>query len=200
MTDLDTPPAGAALSHVDESFAFEGTQRQRIAEEAIIKMRDKVDALVVIPNDRIFSVISKDTPILKAFEAIDEVMRNALQGLVELILTPGIVNVDFADVRAIMQDAGSAIVGVGHATGPERAVAALRTALRAAATACRTRPPPSAVEPVPWCAISNLPGLRATAPVKAPFSCPKSSVSSSVSGIAAQLIATNGIDDRSLSA
>ncbi len=114
---------------VTKPFAFEGTQRERIAAEGISKLKDKVDALIVVPNDRIFSIISKDTPILKAFQAIDEVLRNALRGIVELVTTPGIINVDFADVRNIVQDAGSAIVGVGIASGPERAVNAVNMAL-----------------------------------------------------------------------
>jgi cell division protein FtsZ len=122
--------AGAlTLAFVTKPFAFEGSQRQRIAEEALLKLKDKVDALVVVPNDRIFTVISKETPILKAFEAIDSVLRSALLGLVELIVTPGLINVDFADVRAIIQDAGSAIVGVGVAHGQERAVSAVQQAL-----------------------------------------------------------------------
>lgn len=117
------------LAFVTKPFAFEGVQRQRIAEDAIVKLRDKVDALIVVPNDRIFTIISKETPILKAFEAIDDVLRNSLMGLVELIVTPGIVNVDFADVRAIVADAGTAIVGIGIASGPERAVTAANAAL-----------------------------------------------------------------------
>jgi hypothetical protein len=94
-----------------------------------MKLKDKVDAIIVVPNDRIFTVISKDTPIIKAFEAIDEILRNALKGLVEMIAMPGIINVDFADVKNIMQDAGIAIVGVGRATGPDRAVKAVTAAL-----------------------------------------------------------------------
>lgn len=117
------------LVFVTKPFSFEGNQRQRIAEEGAMKLKDKVDALIVIPNDRIFSVISKDTPVTKAFEAIDDVLRNALMGIVELIVTPGIINVDFADVRTVMQDAGSAIVGVGIARGEERAVTAVKLAL-----------------------------------------------------------------------
>ncbi len=114
---------------VTRPFEFEGSQRARIADEAIANMKDKVDALIIVPNDRIFSVISKDTPIKKAFEAIDEVLRNALQGIVEIIMTPGIINVDFADIRAIVQDAGLSIVGVGTASGQDRAVAAVTAAL-----------------------------------------------------------------------
>jgi cell division GTPase FtsZ len=83
----------------------------------------------VVPNDRIFTVIGKDTPIVKAFEAIDEILRNALKGIVEIIAMPGIINVDFADVKSIIQDAGIAIVGVGQASGPDRAVKAVTAAL-----------------------------------------------------------------------
>lgn len=117
------------IAVVTRPFAFEGSQRERIAQEGLLRIKDKVDALIVIPNDRIFTVISKDTPIMKAFEAIDEVLKNALRGIVELILTPGIINVDFADIRAIIQDAGTAIVGIGVAAGPERAVQAVNQAL-----------------------------------------------------------------------
>lgn len=117
------------IAVVTKPFTFEGSQRERIANEALIKLRDKVDAIIVVPNDRIFTVISKDTPIVKAFEAIDEILRNALKGLVEIIAMPGIINVDFADVKNIMQDAGIAIVGVGRASGPDRAVKAVNAAL-----------------------------------------------------------------------
>ncbi len=117
------------IAVVTKPFTFEGSQRERIANESLIKLRDKVDAIIVVPNDRIFTVISKDTPIVKAFEAIDEILRNALKGLVEIIAMPGIINVDFADVKNIMQDAGIAIVGVGRASGPDRAVKAVNAAL-----------------------------------------------------------------------
>jgi cell division protein FtsZ len=117
------------IAVVTKPFAFEGSQRERIAAEALMKLKDKVDAIIVVPNDRIFTIIGKDTPILKAFEAIDDVLRRALKGLVEIIAMPGIINVDFADVKNIMQDAGVAIVGVGIASGPERAVNAVNMAL-----------------------------------------------------------------------
>ena len=117
------------IAVVTKPFTFEGSQRERIANEALIKLRDKVDAIIIVPNDRIFTVIGKDTPIVKAFEAIDEILRNALKGLVEIIAMPGIINVDFADVKNIMQDAGIAIVGVGRASGPDRAVKAVNAAL-----------------------------------------------------------------------
>lgn len=122
--------AGAVtLAFVTKPFSFEGNQRDRIALEGLAKLRDKVDALVVVPNDRIFAVISKETPIVKAFEAIDDVMKNALKGIVELIVSPGIINVDFADVKAIIQDAGSAIVGLGIASGADRAAVAVKQAI-----------------------------------------------------------------------
>ncbi len=117
------------LAFVTKPFGFEGTQRERISQEGIIKLRDKVDALITVPNDRIFSIISKDTSLIKAFEAIDDVLRNALQGIVEVIVAPGIINLDFADVRSIMENAGAAIVGLGIATGPERATEAIRQAI-----------------------------------------------------------------------
>lgn len=117
------------IAVVTKPFAFEGGQRMRIADEAVIKLKEKVDALIVIPNDRIFSIINKETSIIKAFEAIDEVLKNAVLGVAELITMPGIINVDFADVKAVMQNAGSAIVGIGIATGKDRAQAAVYQAV-----------------------------------------------------------------------
>jgi cell division protein FtsZ len=114
---------------VTKPFEFEGVHRARIADESIAQMKDKVDALIVVPNDRIFSIISKDTSILKAFEAIDEVLKNSLRGIVELIVSPGIINVDFADIKSIVADAGHAIVGMGIASGPDRAITATNAAL-----------------------------------------------------------------------
>lgn len=117
------------IAVVTKPFSFEGAQRGKIAQEGIIRLKDKVDALIVVPNDRIFSIINKDTPIIKAFIEIDEVLKNAVQGIVELIVSPGIINVDFADVRTIISGAGSAIVGVGIASGQERATDAARQAI-----------------------------------------------------------------------
>lgn len=114
---------------VTKPFAFEGVQRARIAQEALQKLKDKVDTLIVVPNDRIFSIIKKDTPIVKAFEYIDDVLRYSVQGIAELIAMPGIINVDFADVKAIMRDAGSALVGIGISTGQERAMTAVNQAV-----------------------------------------------------------------------
>ncbi len=118
-----------AIAVVTKPFAFEGGQRSKIAQEAIGKIKEKVDALIIIPNDRIFSIINKETSIIKAFEAIDEVLKNAVFGIAELITMPGIVNVDFADVRAVMQGAGGAIVGIGTASGKDRAAVAVNQAI-----------------------------------------------------------------------
>jgi cell division protein FtsZ len=129
VAEIAKQTGALTLAFVTKPFAFEGSQRDRIAQEGLVKLKDKVDALVVVPNDRIFTVISKETPILKAFEAIDNVLKNALKGLVEIIMTPGIINVDYADVRNVIQDAGSAIVSVGMASGADRAVSATNQAL-----------------------------------------------------------------------
>ncbi len=129
VAEIAKQTGALTVAVITRPFTFEGSQRQRIAEEGVTHMKDKVDALIVVPNDRIFSVIDKDTPVKRAFEAIDEVLRNALQGIVELIMTPGEINIDFADIQAIVKDAGLAIVGVGTASGQDRAVNAVNAAL-----------------------------------------------------------------------
>lgn len=117
------------IAIITKPFSFEGTQRARIAQEGLVKLKDRVDTLIVIPNDRIFSIINKDTSLLKAFEAIDEILKNAVLGVTELIMSSGIVNIDFADVKTVMADAGSAIIGVGIAGGQERSVKAAKQAI-----------------------------------------------------------------------
>ncbi len=115
---------------ITKPFSFEGIQRARIAQEGILKLRDKVDTLIVIPNDRIFSLIDKTTSLAKAFEKIDEILKNSVLGITELITMPGVVNVDFADVKAVMQEAGSAVIGIGEANGQERCAAAAKQAVK----------------------------------------------------------------------
>lgn len=114
---------------VTKPFGFEGGQRARIAEEGIIKLRDRVDTIITIPNDRIFSVINKDTSLLKAFEEVDKILRDSVKGITELILTPGMINIDFADIKTIMRDAGAAMVGIGIASGQGRAAKASAMAI-----------------------------------------------------------------------
>ena len=117
------------IAVVTKPFTFEGAQRARIAQEAVAKLKEKVDTLIVIPNDRIFTVINKDTPLLKAFEVVDDVLKDAVLGIADLVTMPGIINVDFADVKAIMRDAGTALVGIGASSGQDRAVKAVGQAL-----------------------------------------------------------------------
>ena len=117
------------IAVVTKPFSFEGAQRTRIAQEALAKLKDKVDTLIVVPNDRIFTVIEKDTTLIKAFEIVDDILRYAIQGIAELISMPGIVNVDFADVKAIMENAGTALVGIGLGSGQDRASSAVTQAV-----------------------------------------------------------------------
>ncbi|OGZ46858.1 MAG: cell division protein FtsZ [Candidatus Ryanbacteria bacterium RIFCSPHIGHO2_02_FULL_45_13b] len=114
---------------VTRPFTFEGAQRARIAEEGLIQLKGSVDAMVLIPNDRLLSVIEKGTTFKDAFAVCDEVVRQAVQGISDLITMPGIVNVDFADVKAIMQDAGSALMGIGKGIGETRATDAAKQAI-----------------------------------------------------------------------
>ncbi len=114
---------------VTKPFTFEGAQRSRIAQDALAHLKEKVDTLIVVPNDRIFSVIEKDTTLIRAFEIVDDILKYAIQGVAELIAMPGIINVDFADVKAIMENAGTALVGIGIATGQDRAMSAVTQAL-----------------------------------------------------------------------
>lgn len=114
---------------VTKPFSFEGVQRRKIADEGINNLKDKVDALVTIPNDRIFNIIEKKTSIMGSFALVDEILQQAVQGISDLITLPGIINVDFADIRAIMQDAGSALMGIGIASGEERAIEAAKMAI-----------------------------------------------------------------------
>ena len=117
------------IAVVTKPFTFEGGQRTKIADEALAKIKDKVDTYIVVPNDKIFEMISKDTSINKAFEAIDDVLRGSVQGIAELIAMPGIINVDFADVRTVMKNSGAALVGMGVASGKDRGLNAVSQVL-----------------------------------------------------------------------
>jgi cell division protein FtsZ len=117
------------IAVVTKPFSFEGQQRMRNAEQGLEELRKAVDAIVIIPNDKIISIISKDTTARNAFAMCDEVLKQAVEGISDLITTPGFVNVDFADIRAILENAGSALMGVGTATGEKRAEEAARAAI-----------------------------------------------------------------------
>ncbi len=114
---------------VTKPFAFEGRRRSSVAEEGIANLRDQVDTLIVIENDRLLQVVEKRTSVVEAFRLADDVLRQGVQGITDLITIPGLVNLDFADVRTIMRDAGSALMGIGIASGENRAAEAARTAV-----------------------------------------------------------------------
>ncbi len=106
---------------VTRPFSFEGAQRIRLADQGLAELQNEVDALIVVPNDRLLSVVAKDTSLKNAFIMCDEILRQAVEGITDLITIPGEVNVDFADIKTIMKDSGSALMGVGVATGEKRA-------------------------------------------------------------------------------
>lgn len=114
---------------VTKPFSFEGLRRQKTAELGIEEIKDKVDTLIVIPNDKLLQVIDKKTSLMDAFSVVDDVLRQAVQGISDLITQHGVINVDFADVKAIMENSGSALMGVGRGTGESRAIEAARFAI-----------------------------------------------------------------------
>lgn len=114
---------------VTKPFGWEGPQRADIAEEANQTLAENVDTIITIPNDKILQVIDKDTSLVDAFEIVDDVLRQGVQGISELITVPGLVNVDFADVKTIMEDQGSALMGIGNASGKNRAIEAAQKAV-----------------------------------------------------------------------
>lgn len=117
------------IAVVTKPFLFEGAYRSRIAEDGLLNLRDSVDAMIVIPNDRLMGLIDKETTFLSAFQMCDDVLRQAVEGISDLITIPGIINVDFADVRTVMQNAGSALMGIGSAQGANRAEEAAKMAI-----------------------------------------------------------------------
>jgi len=117
--------AGAlTVGVITRPFSFEGNVRRAVAEEGIARLRDSVDTLIVVPNDRLLSIVDKNTSIADAFRAADDVLRQGIQGISELITSSGEINLDFADVRAIMSAGGSALIGMGQGTGEKRAAEA----------------------------------------------------------------------------
>jgi cell division protein FtsZ len=122
--------AGAlVVGFATKPFAFEGEKRRRNADHAIDRLRSAVDTLIVIPNDRLLQTIDRQTPLLEAFKVADDVLRQGVQGISDLITVHGLINLDFADVRAVMSNAGSALMGIGRAAGENRAVQAAQQAV-----------------------------------------------------------------------
>ena len=114
---------------VTRPFTFEGRRRQQQAETGIDELREEVDTLIVIPNDRLLSISDRQVSVLDAFRSADQVLMSGVQGITDLITTPGLINLDFADVKSVMQGAGTALMGIGSSRGEARAVAAAETAI-----------------------------------------------------------------------
>jgi cell division protein FtsZ len=114
---------------ITKPFAFEGAQRRAIAEEALENLKERVDTLITIPNDKLLQIIDKKTTLINSFKIVDDVLRQGVQGISDLITKPGIVNVDFADVKAIMSNSGSALMGIGVGAGESRAAEAAQAAI-----------------------------------------------------------------------
>ncbi len=129
LAELSRELGALTVGVVTRPFAFEGRRRADQAERGIDELRERVDTLIVIENDRLLQVVERDTSIISAFRLADDILRQGVQGITDLITVPGLVNLDFADVRTIMRDAGSALMGIGTATGEERAAEAARAAV-----------------------------------------------------------------------
>ena len=140
-TGTGAAPVIAEISHeagaltigvVTRPFTFEGSRRRTVCEEGIERLKEKVDTLIVIPNDRLLDIVDKKASIQAAFRLADDVLRQGIQGISELITVPGLINLDFADVKAIMSEGGAALMAVGRATGDNRAAEAAQQAISSA--------------------------------------------------------------------
>jgi len=129
VAELGQEIGALTVGVVTRPFAFEGRKRADQAERGIDQLRDRVDTLIVIENDRLLQVVERQTSVVEAFRMADDILRQGVQGITDLITEPGLVNLDFADVRTIMRDAGSALMGIGSASGENRAAEAARTAV-----------------------------------------------------------------------
>jgi cell division protein FtsZ len=129
VAEIAKEQGALTIGVVTKPFSFEGSRRKLIAEKAAEDLKAKVDTLITIPNDRLRDVVQKNTSIVDAFRVVDDVLRQGVAGISDIITVPGLINLDFADVRAIMKDAGSALMGIGRATGENRALEAARQAV-----------------------------------------------------------------------
>jgi cell division protein FtsZ len=129
VAELGSEIGALTVGVVTRPFGFEGRKRADQAERGIDELRERVDTLIVIENDRLLQVVEKRTSIVEAFRMADDILRQGVQGITDLITVPGLVNLDFADVRTIMRDAGSALMGIGSASGENRAAEAARSAV-----------------------------------------------------------------------
>jgi cell division protein FtsZ len=129
IAEIAKESGALTIAVVTKPFEFEGSKRKFCADDGIMKLKEKVDTLIVVPNQRILNIIDKKTPILEAFKKIDAILHQGVKGIAELVTTPGLINVDFADIRTIMQGSGTALMGVGIGSGDKRAVAAIKQAI-----------------------------------------------------------------------
>jgi cell division protein FtsZ len=129
VAEIAKEQGALTIAVVTKPFTFEGAKRKLTAEKSAESLKAKVDTLITIPNDRLRDVVQKNTSILDAFKVVDDVLRQGVQGISDIITVPGLINLDFADVRAIMKDAGSALMGIGRASGENRAIEAARQAI-----------------------------------------------------------------------
>ncbi len=132
LAKLAKESGALTIGVVTKPFTFEGARRRRVAEEGIKKLKEAVDTLIVIPNDRLLQVVDKKASIQQAFRIADDVLRQGIQGISELITIPGLINLDFADVRTVMSEGGAALMAIGQASGDNRAQTAAEQAIHSA--------------------------------------------------------------------
>ncbi len=129
IAEIARDMAALTVAVVTKPFSFEGRRRQQQAEQGLDELRDKVDTLITIPNDRLLSIVPRDTPLENAFQVADEVLLEATRGISDLITVPGLINLDFADVRTVMRNRGNALMGTGRGSGENRALEAAQAAI-----------------------------------------------------------------------
>ncbi len=129
VAEIAKETGALTVAVVTKPFDFEGSRRKNAAEDGIQRLKDNVDTMIIVPNQRILQIIDKKTPILDAFKRIDSVLHQGVKGIAELITIPGLINVDFADVRTVMSNAGTALMGMGIGAGDKRAIAAIKQAI-----------------------------------------------------------------------
>ena len=129
IAELSKERGALTIGVVTKPFTFEGFKRRQVAERGVQNLKDSLDALITIPNDKLLDIIKEETTLLESFQIADDVLRQGVQGISDLIIKPGLINLDFADVKAIMLDAGTALIGIGYGSGDNRAVEAARMAI-----------------------------------------------------------------------
>jgi len=129
IAEIAKESGALTVAVVTRPFDFEGSKRKIVADDGIRSLKEKVDTLIVVPNQKVLTVIDKKTPILEAFKKIDSVLYQGVKGIADLITTPGLINVDFADVKSIMENSGTALMGLGTGSGEKRAMTAIKQAI-----------------------------------------------------------------------